>query len=133
MTAAHATVAKASTTNRSRVSNDPRYLAGVSGRTPGGRRRRDLVNFYVDALGGLDKITPVQAADVRRAAELTALAEETRGKALREGTSAIDLASLVRLEGAASRAVKALGIVSARAGDTRLVPLRERLRGGGAV
>lgn len=116
MPASPAIAAKPSTSNRARVSNDPRYVAGVSGRTPEGRRRRDLAQFFVDALGGPSAVTPVQLTDIRRAAELTSLAEETRAKALREGTSAIDLASLVRLEGAASRAVRALGIKSTAGG-----------------
>jgi hypothetical protein len=112
MAASHSTAARASTTNRAKISNDPRYLAGHSGRTPAGRRRRDLVTVFVDALGGADKVTGVQLMDIRRAAELTALAEETRAKALCEGTSSVDLAALVRLEGAASRAVRALGVKS---------------------
>lgn len=112
MQSARSATAKSSTTNRAKISNDPRYLAGHTGRSPAGRRRRDLVNFYVDALGGADNVTPVQVTDIRRAAELTALAEETRAKALCEGTGAVDLAALVRLEGAASRAVRALGIKS---------------------
>jgi hypothetical protein len=103
---------RSSTSNRAKISNDPRYLAGHTGRSPAGRRRRDLVNFFVDALGGPDQVTPVQVTDIRRAAELTALAEETRAKALCEGTGAVDLAALVRLEGAASRAVRVLGIKS---------------------
>ena len=112
MQSARSATAKSSTANRARISNDPRYLAGHTGRSPAGRRRRDLVSFFVDALGGPENVTPVQVTDVRRAAELTALAEETRAKALCEGTGAVDLAGLVRLEGAASRAVRMLGIKS---------------------
>jgi hypothetical protein len=107
-----ATAQNTAVNNRARITNDPRFLRGHSGTSPAGRRRRDLVQSFVDALGGLDNLTPVQLADVRRAAELTALAEETRAKALCEGTGAVDLAALVRLEGAASRAVRALGIKS---------------------
>lgn len=126
MSAAHATTTKVSTTNRAKISNDPRYLAGHSGRTPAGRRRRDLVTAFVDALGGADKVTPVQLMDIRRAAELTALAEETRAKALCEGTGSVDLASLVRLEGAASRAVRALGVKSGPAA-TKVPTIQEWL------
>jgi hypothetical protein len=96
--------------NRARTTNDPRFLRGHSGTSPAGRRRRDLVQAFVEALGGPSVVNAVQLTDIRRAAELTALAEETRGKALSEGAGAVDLASLVRLEGAASRAVRALGI-----------------------
>jgi hypothetical protein len=112
MQSTRSATAKSSHANRARISNDPRCLAGHTGRSPAGRRRRDLVSFFVDALGGTDNVTPVQVTDVRRAAELTALAEEIRAKALCEGTGAVDLAALVRLEGAASRAVRALGIKS---------------------
>lgn len=112
MQTARATTARPSTSNRAKISNDPRYLAGHSGRTPSGRRRRDLVSFFIAALGGPDRVTPVQLMDIRRAAELTALAEETRGRALCEGTGSVDLAALVRLEGAACRAVRALGVKS---------------------
>lgn len=61
-------------------------------------------------MGGLEHVTPVQMTDVRRAAELVVLAEETRATALREGAAAIDISALVRLEGQAARAVKALAI-----------------------
>ncbi len=54
----------------------------------------------------------MQLMHVRRAAELVALSEETRALAFSEGAGAIDLAALVRLEGAASRAVRMLGIKS---------------------
>lgn len=53
-------------------------------------------------------MSPVQLTAIRRAAELTALAEKMRAEAFRE--VAVDLSSLVRLEGMASRAVKASGI-----------------------
>lgn len=110
MTAATVKAAKGSTNNRARATNDPRYLHGHSGWTPAGRRRRDLVAAFVEALGGPDKLTPVQLIDIRKAAELTALAEEQRGKALCDGIAPGELAALVRLEGSASRATKALGI-----------------------
>jgi hypothetical protein len=102
--------------NRARTTNDPRFLRGHSGTSPAGRRRRDLVQSFVDALGGLENITPVALTDIRRAAELVVLAEETRATALREGAGAIDISALVRLEGQAARAVKALGIKSTSGG-----------------
>lgn len=131
MQTTHSAAAKASTTNRAKTTNDPRHVAGHTGRSPAGRRRRDLVNLYVDALGGVDKVTPIQSTDIRRAAELTALAEESRTKALCEGTGAIDLTALVRLEGAASRAVRALGIKS-DPGAPKPLTMRERLLSGAA-
>jgi hypothetical protein len=53
--------------------------------------------------------------DVRRAADAVAIAEEYRARALRGETIVLD--DLVRLENAASRAVKALGIKSGSARD----------------
>jgi hypothetical protein len=67
----------------------------------------------------------MQLTNIRRAAELTALAEETRVIALRKGASTIDLTSLVRLEGVASRAVRALGIKPSSPAPWS--PLRARL------
>ena len=56
-------------------------------------------------------LTEGQLVDVRRAAELTALAEQARAKAMREGTGgAGELSVLIRLESTAARAIKALGL-----------------------
>jgi hypothetical protein len=57
------------------------------------------------------------AANVRKAAELTALAEQTRAAALRDGN--LDPLALVRLEGAANRAVRALMLDSKREPEER--------------
>ena len=86
--------------------NKPR----IDGRTFAAKRRAALISNFIEALGGAGAITALQLVDVRRAAELTALAEEARATALREGSAAVDISSLVRLEGAAGRAQKALGI-----------------------
>lgn len=83
----------------------------VDGRSPVGRRRRELINVYSAALGGLAALTDGQRIDVRKAAELTALAEQARARAMREGfTDAGDLSAMVRLESTAARAVRLLGI-----------------------
>jgi hypothetical protein len=82
----------------------------IDGRTFAAKRRAALIRNFVDALGGDDNVTPLQLVDVRRASELTALAEEARTRALRDGSAAVDMSSLVRLEGMASRAQKALGL-----------------------
>lgn len=47
-------------------------------------------------------------SNVRKAAELSALAEQPRADSLRDGD--VDPLALVRLDGAASRAVRALGL-----------------------
>lgn len=84
----------------------------IDGRTFAAKRRAALIRNFIDALGGDDQVTALQLVDVRRAAELTALAEEARTRALRDGSAAVDMSSLVRLEGMAARAQKALGLAA---------------------
>jgi hypothetical protein len=101
----------------------------LDGRTPIGRRRRELIDCYTAALGGAGALSDGQQIDIRRAAELTALAEQTRAQAMRDGTGdAADLSAMIRLESTAARAVRALNI-KAKPG-AHVVPLRDRLRGG---
>jgi hypothetical protein len=78
----------------------------ISGRTALGRRIRDLADSYAVQLGGWSALSDMQAAAVRRAAELTAIAEQARVDALRNGCA--DPVSLARLEGCADRAVRRL-------------------------
>jgi hypothetical protein len=73
------------------------------------RRRRDLIALFVAELGD---VTPTGMLDVVGAADATAIAETYRARALRGETIVLD--DLVRLENAASRAVKALGKRRAR-------------------
>jgi hypothetical protein len=80
----------------------------VSGRTALGRRLIDLADNYAEAKGGWSKLTDTMAANVRRAAELVALSEQSRADALRNGT--FDPIAVARLEGVASRAVRALSL-----------------------
>jgi hypothetical protein len=61
-------------------------------------------------LGGEAALTEAQRVAVRRAAELTVIAEQQRARALR-GES-VDPLALVRLEGMTARAVRALAIES---------------------
>jgi hypothetical protein len=92
---------------RSRVSNRPQRMV-VSARTAAGRRLRDLADAYAQVLGGWAGLSDVQAANVRKAAELTALAEQARADALRNGCN--DPAALTRLEHLADKAVRRLGV-----------------------
>jgi hypothetical protein len=117
-----AAIAGRPATTRSRTSNDPRHVPGLDGRKTEQRRRRDLVAIYIDALGGRAAATELQLVEVRKAAELTAAAEVVRARVL--AGASIDLSSLVKLEGEARRAVRALGIKS---GPPPHVPLRDRL------
>jgi hypothetical protein len=91
--------------NRAKLTNNPRRLP-VSGRSALGRRIHDLADGYAAALGGWDTLTDMMAGNIRKAAELTALSEQARANALRDGN--VDPLSLVRLDGAANRAVRML-------------------------
>ena len=93
--------------NRAKLTNNPRKLP-VSGRSAVGRRIHDLSDQWAAALGGWDTLTDMMAGNIRKAAELTALAEKSRADALRDGT--FDALALVRLEGASRRAVAALAL-----------------------
>jgi hypothetical protein len=94
---------------RSRVTNDAAFLPK---RPPSlfaqARRRRDLVEAFIEALGGEDAMSPVVLMQIRRAAELVTGAELIRADML--NGLPVDMNSLVRLEGHASRAVLALGV-----------------------
>jgi len=95
---------------RAAITNSPLKRRGLDSRSRTGRRRVDLIALYTAALGGRDRITESQLADIVRAAELVAVAEEARFTALTKGGGAVDLAALVKIEGVADRAVRRLGI-----------------------
>jgi hypothetical protein len=81
----------------------------LDGRTRRARRRRELILAYSNALGGDAVLTEGQRADIRKAAELIALSEDCRALALQQGPGgAVAISAMVRLESAASRAVRAL-------------------------
>jgi hypothetical protein len=95
---------------RSRSTNNPGYLP----RKPlspfqSARRQRDLVEAFVNALGG--SVTELVAVQIRKAAELLTMAEGIRAGAL-GGTpqTSGDYTALIRIEGEARRCLKALGI-----------------------
>jgi len=90
---------------RARRTNNP--LAGFDLNTAGGRRVADLTRAYLSALGNPTDIE--RQAAVIQAAELQVLAEEARTAALKD-TGSADLDQLVRLQGAADRAVRRLGL-----------------------
>jgi hypothetical protein len=111
---------------KSRLTNRPTRLAGVDGRSSQSRRRRDLIATYVAALGGADKVSPTAMNDIVRAADLVAIAEKSRADALRGEN--VDLSALIRLEGAADRAVRRLGIKPGVAVVKPLSPLEYAAR-----
>jgi hypothetical protein len=68
-----------------------------------------LIEAYSNALGGDAALTEGQRVDIRKAAELVALAEDCRALAMQEGAGGAGaISAMVRLESAASRAVRAL-------------------------
>jgi hypothetical protein len=99
--------AKRAPTTRSKLTNRPRKQV-ISGNSAQGRRLLDLADAFAERLGGWSALSDMAAANVRKTAELTALAEQARRNALRNGCADPD--QLIRLENAAARAVKALGI-----------------------
>jgi hypothetical protein len=100
-------IAHRSSTQRSRLTSKPQRPA-VSQRTALGKRLRDLADAFAERLGGWAALDVNTAADVRKAAELTALSEQLRRDALRNGCADPD--GLLRFEGVASRAVRRLGL-----------------------
>jgi hypothetical protein len=96
---------------RSPVDYPPSQGGILDGRTRRARRRRELIAAYSNALGGPAALTEGQRTDIRKAAELVALSEAARARAMQEGTAdAGDISAMVRLESTASRAVRALNI-----------------------
>jgi tagatose-1,6-bisphosphate aldolase non-catalytic subunit AgaZ/GatZ len=92
-----------------KVSGKARFttLRHLDQRTMAARRAAALVSTFADELGG--ELSTAQRLVVERAAVLMALAEDAASRRL-GGDTAISLDDVVRLEGAASRAVKRLGI-----------------------
>ncbi len=83
--------------------------------TARGRRTADLVRAYMAAAG--NPKGPERQAAVIAAAELQVLAETVRAAAL-AGTGNVDLDQVIRVQGAADRAVRRLGIKPAAEGET---------------
>jgi hypothetical protein len=95
----------ASPTQRARRSNDP--FADINTKTARGRRLADLTRAYLQALSNPPEIE--RQAEVIATAELQVLAEEARALALKAVGHA-DLDQVIRLQGAADRAVRKLGL-----------------------
>ena len=86
-----------------------RPLGSLGARGRRARRRRELITAYTNALGGDAALTEGQRVDIRKAAELVALAEDCRALAMQEGAAGAGaISAMVRLESASSRAIRAL-------------------------
>jgi hypothetical protein len=84
-----------------------RTLESLDGRTVGARRAHELAAGFEAEVGG--NVTASQRAAIERAACLLAVAEDVRARRL-AGESSVSLEDLVRIDNAAMRAVKALGL-----------------------
>jgi hypothetical protein len=93
---------------RSRSTNDPRYLPKQPNPRAQDRRRRDLVEAFVNALGGKDAVNDLAMLQVRRCAELQSMCEQARAAQL--NGQPVDMLALVRLEGVAARSLRSLGL-----------------------
>jgi hypothetical protein len=98
------TVATNPLLNRAAVTNDPLRVR-ADGRTPQGKRIRDLYRSYWDAIGRPSN--PAIQAAVLAASELMVAAEGARAEFL---AGRGDIEQIVRLENLAARAVRRLGI-----------------------
>jgi precorrin-6x reductase len=85
---------------------DALCLADLDGRTRFVKRARALAREFSAALGG--NPAPHQLILIRSAAELTAIAEQTRATLLAGG--AVTLNDVVRAENAMARAIRALAL-----------------------
>ena len=74
--------------------------------TRAARQRKDLIADFVTALGGPERVTAILMRDIARAADLMALCEHERARALRGED--VSITNLSRLEGACDRAVRRL-------------------------
>jgi hypothetical protein len=71
--------------------------------------RKDLIDSYLQAMGGADAVTAIQRQDAERCADMTALALNMRRRALR-GDPTVKIDDLTRLEGACDRARRRLNL-----------------------
>jgi hypothetical protein len=98
------------------MTNDPFFAPSHGSRATGpraqDRRRRDLVGIFLQSLSGpsgSSVVSELTLVAVRKAADLTVAAEMARARILAGDNNAADLDCLVKLEGEARRAVRALG------------------------
>jgi hypothetical protein len=103
----HHTAKQRPSNYRSRLTSKPQRPV-VSQCTALGKRLRDLADAFAERLGGWLALSVPTAAAVRKAAELVAISEQMRRDALRNGCTDPD--RLLRFEGVAARAVRALGL-----------------------
>ncbi|SEE09125.1 hypothetical protein SAMN05519104_5181 [Rhizobiales bacterium GAS188] len=112
MLAEHPTIARPSRTNRSKVTNGTRMLAGIDGRSEQGRRYRDLMRSFASDIGGLQSLNESEMAMVRQAAALTAQSERMQADVVND--AGVDAEQLTRLLNSQKRALGALETIKRR-------------------
>ena len=108
---------------RARATNDPLH-GRASRNTAQGRRIGDLFDAYLRAMG--NPVDALAQANALAAAELKVATEDARAKLLAGGN--IDPDQVVKLEGAAARAERKLGIAH-REPEVRGMTLGDVLKG----
>ena len=98
-------------------------LESLDARTRAARRANELAAVFAGEMGEAGN-SPAGRLAARRAAVLTAVAEDVAARRL-GGDAAVSVDDVVRSDGAASRAMRALGIKPGT--PAAHVPLRERL------
>lgn len=132
----HGTIKKASKT-RSAITNGTRLFAErLDLRTPRGKRFRDLVDAYTEALGNPSQITETERAFVRRVAFMQCQLEDMELEYMKTGVCGHDeRLEYQRLANSQSRLMKKIGLLSGTPGkrdddDDDLDPLTYAQRGG---
>jgi hypothetical protein len=84
-------------------------LPDADGRTLWARRYRDLTNAFADDLGGVDRLSQMKLALVRRTAAITVEIERLECR-LADGDASVDVDVLGRLVGHLRRLIETLGV-----------------------
>ena len=103
-------VIRKSTQNRSKVTNGTILLTGVDGRSPMGRRFRDLVKGYQAEIGV--ELTSVEHDLIRQAATLVLRAEGMAADVI--NGKPVDTDQLIRLTSTAKRILTAIAAKAAK-------------------
>jgi len=116
--------APGSVTNRSAVTNGKKLLEGIDGRSPAGRRYRDLIRAFEAEIGG--PITEVERGLIRQAAALMLRSEQMQSDVV--NGHAVNADELIRLAGTARRMLETLQSKAEKRKSSAAVPMRDRLR-----
>ncbi len=110
-------IAARARTTRSKTTNGSQLLENIDGRSPAGRRYRDLVESFTRELGEPGGPTAAQQAMVKQLAGVILHAEQLQAGIVRG--EHVDLDGLVRLSNLQARLLKALDLGQAKAASRR--------------